>query len=426
MDVQLPDKLFPLFSPKRYKILYGGRDGVKSWSIARALLALGAERPLRILCARETQQSIQESVHQLLSEQIKRLGLEYHYRVMDYKIRGTGQQNQGTEFLFYGLGNLTVSQLKSFESIDILWVEEAQSVKRNSWQTIIPTIRKAGSEIWVSFNPDLETDDTYIRFVLNPPPGAWVCRTSWRDNAWLSEESQHEIDLLYQRDPETAAHVYDGATRSTVEGAIYKSEITKAEGDGRITDVPYDPSLPVRTFWDLGWSDLVAIWFVQFDTFKLRVIDYEEDRYHDTDYYLQMLQRKGYTYSMDQSKAALVWPWDAASKMARNTMQQSIRAKGYTLRILESQSKIDGIDAVRRLFPRLWFDKTKCADGINALRRYQWGPNTQLGQMRREPLHDAASHPADALRTMAMAMKPEKPQKDDSRSQRAAISSAWA
>jgi len=416
--VETPEKALFLYEPHRHKVMYGGRDGIKSWSVARALLALGTQRPIRILCARETQQSIRESVHQLLCEQIKLLGLEHFYRVLDYTIRGAN----GTEFIFVGLRNLSVEQIKSFESIDICWVEEAHAVTKKSWQVLIPTIRKAGSEIWVTFNPDLATDETYVRWVLHPPPGAWVVMTSYLDNAWLSQESRNEIDLLFATDPEAAAHVYGGATRSTVEGAIYALEIAKAEREGRITNVPYDPSLPVRTFWDLGWSDLVCIWFAQASAFRIAVIDYHQDKFQSSDHYLQVLQKKGYTYSQDPAQPAIVWPWDAATKMNRASTEQSIRGKGFNLRILEQASKSGGIDAVRRMFPRLWFDAEKCAIGLNGdggkggLRRYQWGPEVgaQKGypQTKREPLHDLASHPADALRTLASDITTPEPKKE--------------
>lgn len=407
IPLDTPRKAMFLYQPGRHKILYGGRDAIKSWSIARALLALGTQRPLRILCARETQQSIRESVHQLLSEQIKLLRLEEYYRILDFTIRGIN----GSEFIFVGLRNLSVQQIKSFESIDICWVEEASGVTRKSWQVLIPTIRKRGSEIWVSFNPDLATDDTYIRWVLHPPPGAQVCMTSYRDNKWLSAESRREIELLYATDPDSAAHIYGGATRSTVDGAIYRAEIARAEQEGRITSVPYDPALPVRTFWDLGWSDLVSIWFVQYSNFQYRFIDYHEDSFKSSDHYLQVLQQKGYTYSQDQAEPAITWPWDAATKMNRESTEQSIRQKGFTLRILDQASKAGGIDAVRRMFPLMWFDAQKCAPGLDGdggqggLRRYQWGPAPSTGATKREPLHDRASHPADALRTAAVAMR---------------------
>src|SRR5262245_60232648 len=132
-NAQFPDKLACLFEPKRYKILYGGRGGAKSWGVARALLILGASRSLRILCAREFQNSIADSVHKLLSDQIAALGLAGHYDVLQTAIRG----RNGTEFRFEGLRH-NVTKIKSYEGVDICWVEEAQSVSKESWDTLIP------------------------------------------------------------------------------------------------------------------------------------------------------------------------------------------------------------------------------------------------------------------------------------------------
>src|SRR6185437_2679086 len=157
ITAEFPEKLAFLFEPHSYKILYGGRDGAKSWSVARALLILGTQKPLRILCARETMDSIRESVHQLLSDQISNLGLDDFYKPLQSEIRGVN----GTELVFAGLRKQTVGSLKSYEAIDICWVEEASVVSRRSLTILLPTIRKPGSEIWFSLNPDLETDAVY-------------------------------------------------------------------------------------------------------------------------------------------------------------------------------------------------------------------------------------------------------------------------
>ena len=151
---EFPVKLQGLFKKARYKVCLGGRGGAKSWGIARALLILGAKSPIRILCAREFQASIKDSVHKLLCDQIDALGLLPFYEITQTSIRGFN----GTEFAFVGLKN-NPTNIKSFEGVDICWVEEAQTVSRLSWNVLIPTIRKQGSEIWISFNPDLETDE---------------------------------------------------------------------------------------------------------------------------------------------------------------------------------------------------------------------------------------------------------------------------
>ena len=171
---EFPVKLQGLFQKSRYKVLYGGRGGAKSWGIARALLILGAKNPIRILCAREFQTSIRDSVHKLLCDQIESLGLLGFYEITQASIRG----RNGTEFSFVGLKN-NVSNIKSYEGVDICWVEEAQTTSRLSWNILIPTIRKGGSEIWISFNPELETDETYQRFVASPPEDCITMRVNW-------------------------------------------------------------------------------------------------------------------------------------------------------------------------------------------------------------------------------------------------------
>ena len=171
VKVEFPEKLQFLFQPQRYKVLYGGRGGVKSWSIAQALLMKGRKDTLRILCARELMKSIEESVHALLKTQIERLNLSHFYQVEKAHIYGLN----GTVFAFAGLRD--AANLKSYEGFDIVWIEEAANCSKRSWDMLIPTIRKTGSEIWASFNPELDTDETYKRFILNPPSTAVVVKT---------------------------------------------------------------------------------------------------------------------------------------------------------------------------------------------------------------------------------------------------------
>jgi phage terminase large subunit len=151
MTAEFPEKLRCLWEPHRYKVLYGGRGGAKSWNIARWLVIEAARRQIRILCTRETQKSIADSVHKLLSDQIYMLGLGSSYRIERSKIYAS----TGSEFIFAGLKH-DPGALKSYEAVDVCWVEEAQTVSARSWDVLIPTIRKPGSEIVVSFNPDLE------------------------------------------------------------------------------------------------------------------------------------------------------------------------------------------------------------------------------------------------------------------------------
>lgn len=208
MKARIPEAFEDLFTPSRYKIWYGGRGGAKSWSFADALLIKALRNRTKILCARELQNSIADSVHSLLCSQIDRLGMGLYYDTTQSQIRCVS----GSVFIFSGL-RFNPKRLKSMEDIDICWVEEAETVSEDSWKLLTPTIRKPGSEIWVTFNPDLETDPAYKRFVKNPPPNSIVRKVGWEDNPWITEELLAEKAHLYSVDPDAADHVWGGNTR---------------------------------------------------------------------------------------------------------------------------------------------------------------------------------------------------------------------
>jgi phage terminase large subunit len=411
VDAQFPAKLQFLFKPKRYKIAYGGRGGTKSWGFARALLILGAQKTLRILCARETQKSIADSVYKLLCDQISALKLEYFYSVTKTSIVGAN----GTEFTFAGIRQSSVGDIKSYEGCDICWVEEAQIVSKHSWEILIPTIRKDGSEIWVSFNPDLETDETYKRFVVSPPASAHVEKINWRDNPWFPDVLKQEMLELKAKSPDDYEHVYEGVCKQVVEGAIYRNELIAAEKGNRITRVPYDAIRPVDTFWDIGFGDNVSIWFAQSIGFEFRIIDFMSDCLKDLSFYLRKLQEKPYVYGFDYL------PHDAQAKTLAaggRSVENIVRASGRKVRIVPRQSIADGIEAARSIFNKCWFDAEKCADGIQALRHYRYDYDDDLQTFKKAPRHDWASHPADAFRYLAVSIKeaetfkPKRPEQD--------------
>jgi hypothetical protein len=213
VEVKLPFKLKPIAEACRYKILYGGRGGAKSRSLATQALMNGIDKPLRILCAREVQKSIKQSVHQLLSDLIQEYNLGWFYEVIETEIRG----KNGTQFFFAGLAGNTVESIKSFEGADICWVEEGQTVTKRSWDILIPTIRKPLSEIWVSFNPFMDFDNTYVRFVINPPEGALVIKINWSDNKWFPEELNKERLYCLESDPENYPNIWEGECLSASE-----------------------------------------------------------------------------------------------------------------------------------------------------------------------------------------------------------------
>jgi phage terminase large subunit len=392
-SARFPDKLGFLFEPARYKVAYGGRDGGKSWGYGRALLIQGAERPLRIGCFREVQKSIRDSVHKLLSDQIEDLGLSAEYEVLQTEIRG----RNGTEILFAGLSSQTRDSIKSFEGLDRAWVEEAQSVSKRSWDILIPTIRAPGSEIWVTFNPDMDTDDTYQRFVVRQPPDAQVVKINFTDNPWRSKVLDAEREQMQRESPADYAHIYLGECRPAVEGAIYFGEVSALRSANRICNVPYDPLLKVHRIWDLGWNDSMSVLFVQRQASEIRIIRYVEGNKRTYSDFIGEFQSYGYRYGTD-------WlPHDGRAKSPESgrSPEMILQQLGCKVEIVDDIGLENGIKAARLLFPRVYVDRDNAGEIVTRLGRYRRRINAETGTAT-SPVHDDASHGADAFRYLAV------------------------
>lgn len=205
-------------TPARNRVLYGGRSSSKSWDAAGFATFLAHNYKLRILCARQLQNKIEESVYTLLKSQIDRFGLQDQFRVLDNKIIS---RETGSEFMFYGLWR-SIDEIKSLEGIDILWIEEAHNLTEEQWKVLEPTIRKEGSQIWVIFNPRLATDFAYKRFVTNPPPNTIVRRINYDENQFLSKTMLEIIEAAKAEDFDEYQHIYEGVPKDDDEGSIIK------------------------------------------------------------------------------------------------------------------------------------------------------------------------------------------------------------
>jgi phage terminase large subunit len=392
MGYTLPPKLEPFEkTPARYKVAYGGRGSGKSWGVARLLLDFGTRSRLRILCAREIMRTISESVHQLLRDQISELGLSGFYTVTDNAIRGAN----GTEFYFAGLRTQDAHKLKSYEGVDICWVEEAQVVSKRSWDILLPTIRKPLSEIWVTFNPELDTDETYQRFVANPPEQSVVVKMNYGDNPWFPEVLELERRTLLARDPEAHRNVWEGECRSAVEGAIYAKEVAALYESGRVRPCPYDPLLPVHTVWDLGWNDQTSIALVQRAS-EVRVIGYIEDSHRTLADYVAQLKLLPYVWGQD-------WlPHDGQARDYKSgkSAEEMLKAMQRDPRIVENLDIESGIKAARMVFPRVYIDP-KAERLLHCLKRYRRTINQNTNEPG-PPLHDEYSHGADCFRYLAL------------------------
>ena len=396
IDLQLTKEFTPFLEPKRYKCVFGGRGSGKSFSIAQLLVLKAFKEPTRILCAREIQRSISDSVLQLLGDTVTRLGLNDFFDVQKSQIIG----RNGSRFLFLGLSN-NISKVKSYEGLDVCWVEEAESVSYTSWETLIPTVRKKGSEIWVSFNPNDEMDDTYQRFVVNPPPDAYVKKVNYNQNPWFPEELEKERLYLKDKNEDLYNHVWEGEVLSNRDGAYYAKFIP----NDQIIDFAVEPNIPVDSYWDLGVSDSTCIWLVQQIGMEIRVVDCYENQGEGLQFYINWLhdwRAKHQAVFGDHYAPHDIQVRELGTGKSR---LETARKLGIHFRVVRKLTIEDGIHAARAILPKCYFEKTNTKDGLQALRRYRKEFDEKKGIYKPHPLHDWSSHYADAFRYFAVAFR---------------------
>ncbi len=432
MEIEFNEALAFLFEPARLKIVWGGRGAGKTDGIAEALIILSLKLKLRILCGREIQNSIDESVKETIESYITNLELDDEFIIQKKSIVA---KRTGSKFLFSGL-KFKINSIKSLAKIDIVWVEEANNVSRTTWDKLMPTIRgkhesspdglggpfKLGPECWISFNPELDDDETYKRFVLNKDKYApdfiknektgemeryaYVVKVNYSDNKWFPPDLRREMLLLKNNDAVKYLEVWEGFTKQTLDGAVYSEEIRKTLLDGRRGKVNYDPSRPVYTFWDLGHSDKTAIWFIQRVGMEYNVINYYENRLKKLPHYIEYMQELKYNYGV------IYQPHDADNEtLASRSIVKMTRDAFPNSKVLVVQrpaKKAVGINAVRTIFELCNFDEENTADGWQCLSRYAYKVDKDTGNFSKEPDHDTPySHGADAFQTFALSLKTE-------------------
>ena len=311
----------------RKRVYWGGGGGGKSWAMARALGSVGAHKKLRILCESEIQHSIADSVHKLLIEQIAELGLESRYRITHNAILGIN----GTEFIFKGL-RFNVREIKSTEGIDICWVEEAQSVSEESWAVLIPTVRKAGSEIWLSFNPLDEDDPTYQRFIVHTPPHSAVHKVGFRENPWFPDVLRREMEYLRQVGHESYLSVWEVEFRRISDAIIFK---------GKYVVEPFETPSQARFYHGADWG------FAQDPTALIRCFTEGGNLYIDMESYGVGVDLDDTPSLFDAIPTSRRWPIKADA--ARPETISYMRRRGFNISAAKKwQGSVeDGIEFMR-------------------------------------------------------------------------------
>ena len=372
-----------LFKPKRYKVRYGGRGSGKSFGVADVLLIIAAQRPLRILCAREFQNSISESVHKLLCERISELGMSHLYNTTNNRIVGSN----GSEFIFKGVRH-NVDSIKSMQSIDILWLEEAQTVSQRSWEILIPTIRKPNSEIWVTYNPENEDDPTHVKFVdkngqpLNRPD-ADIVKVNWYDNPWFPEVLRSEKDYMYEVNPELADHIWGGNCRTNSDAQIFKDKYEYKYFDvspnwhgpyfGADFGFSQDPSTLSKVYID----PIEKYLYVRQCVFGVQVELDDMSHFYD-----EVEGSRRYEIQGDNSRPETI---------------SFLQRKGFSIKSVEKWdgSVEDGITFLRSF--RKIIIHVDCPDLRNEFRYYSYKTDRLTGAITRD-IVDAHNHGIDAIR----------------------------
>ncbi len=374
-QVDFSESFKGLFEPFRYKIFYGGRGGAKSWHFAIALLLLSCKEKRRILCTREYQSSINESVQKLLVESIERMNLSSNFVCTEKKIVG----KNGSEFLFHGLRH-DINKIKSLENIAICWVEEGHSVSKKSWETLIPTIRKEGSEIWVSFNPDIEENDTYQRFVKFPQENSLVKKVTYRDNPWFPKVLMKELENCKKNDFEAYLNIWEGECQNTSEKQIFRNKYEV---------LPFESPLEAAFYHGADWG------FAVDPTVLIRAFVQENTLYVDYEAYGLGVELDKTANLFDIIPTARTFPIKADS--SRPETIQFMKKRGFNITGAKKWggSVLDGIGILKS------FDKIiihpRCVHTINEAKLYSYKTDNNTGKIL-PYIEDANNHCFDALR----------------------------
>jgi len=352
-----------------------------------------------ILCGREHLNSLDESSLEEVKAAIASVPfLQEYYEIGERYIRS---KDGRINYAFSGLRR-NIDSIKSKARLLLAWVDEAESVTETAWQKLVPTVREEDSEIWVTWNPESKESATHKRFRENPPNDCIIAEVNFYDNPWFPDVLEKSRLEDMERRPEVYKHIWEGDFLIHVDGAYYAHEMLQAAD--RITPVPYDRQASVITAWDLGMADTTVIWFAQYVGQEIRIIDYYENSGLALDHYVSVLRDKGYNYEQH------ILPHDVRVKelgtgKSRMEVLQSLGLNG--VEVAPMLPVEDGIQAVRTMLDRCWFDAEKCERGIDALRQYRrdWDENGKAWRGR--PHHDWSSHAADAFRYLAVGYKPK-------------------
>ncbi len=403
LRIKTPRAFLPLIEPARYKGAHGGRGSGKSHFFAEKLVEdCLYERGMLAVCIREVQKTLAQSSKRLIESKIASMGVGDQFKVFNDKIETPGDG----VIIFQGMQDHTAESIKSLEGFKRAWWEEAQTASQRSLTLLRPTIRADNSEIWASWNPRRRSDamDEFMR--VTKPPSSIVVQANWRDNPWFPGVLEDERQLDLARYPDRYAHIWEGEYARALEGAYFARQLAEAKAQNRIGHVAADPLLPLRAIFDLGGSganaDAMAIWIVQWVAREIRVLDYIEGQGQVLAYYVSELRSRGY------GAAICILPHDGVNEnsITGKRYEDHLRDAGFDVPPpIKNQGKgaaMMRVEAVRRLFPQMWFNAETTEAGRDALGYYH-EKKDETRNIGLGPDHDWSSHCADAFGLMCVA-----------------------
>lgn len=405
--IEIPDKLVDVFlGDARYRGAYGGRGSAKTRTFAKMAAVNGLRAASKgqegiILCCRAFMNSLDDSS---LSEVKAAIAsdewLSANYVMTEKTVTTTCGR---VSFKFAGLMR-NIESIKSKARILLCWVDEAEEVPESSWVALIPTVREDGSEIWVTWNPKRKGSATDKRFRHNGEPDVRIVEMNWRDNPWFPAVLERERQADLRQRPEQYEHIWEGGYATAATGAYYAQALLQSKQAGRIGRVSPDPLLPLRTYHDIGGAgakaDHYAIVVAQFVDREIRVLDHYTSQGQPLAFHVQWMRARGY------DRAEVVLPHDGANvnNLTGKRYEDHWRDAGFTVRSVPNQgagAAMMRVEAVRRLFPQMWFNEATTEDLRIALGWYHPKIDEERG-IDLGPEHDWASHDADAYGLMAI------------------------
>jgi phage terminase large subunit len=410
VQIKIPAKLVPVFEGEAdVRGAHGGRGSAKTRTFAkmtavRAHMWDMAGREGIILCGRQFMNSLADSSLEEIKAAIRdEPWLEEHFEIGETYVR---TKSGRISYSFIGLAR-NLNSIKSKSRILLAWIEEAEPVTEEAWVKLLPTLREEDSELWVTWNPERKKSATNQRFrhANDNDPRVKIVEMNWRDNPWFPEILNRLRLKDQQERPEQYGHIWEGEYITVVEGAYYARQLNDARAKGRMGALDPDPLMTIWAIWDIGGTgakaDATAIWIVQFIGQAVWLLDYYEAKGQPLAAHVNWLREHDY------EKAHCVLPHDGSSheKVFDTTYEGALKAAGFSVMVIPNQgtgAAMQRVEAARRLFPQMYFDKEYCEGGIEAIAWYHEKRDEERG-IGLGPNHDWSSHGADAFGLIAVA-----------------------